>query len=361
MMANSHTYRAVIAPVPEGEPRPLWSVMVPTFSCADLLAQTLASVLAQDQGPERMEIEVVDDHSTRDDPRAVVDAVGRGRVSFFRQPQNQGTVGNLNTCLARSRGRLVHLLHGDDAVREGFYSRMQRAFDKDPEIGAAFCRQIFVDGAGRWLSISTLEQLEAGRLTDQICRLASEQRIMTPSIVVRRDVYERLGGFDRRLICAEDWEMWVRIAATYPIAYDTEPLALYRLHDNSNTGRHIRTAEDIRYTRYAIDLFATYLPPDIAPGTTKKARRTYALSALRMADSLLARDPPAAAAQIKEAIKLSRSRSIILRAVRLLFRSPLTMLPALLWSPSETEPPDIDELPWTHAHHQIPARHVDNP
>ena len=40
---------------------------------------------------------------------------------------------------------------------------------------------------------------------------------MTPSIVVRRSVYERLGSFDRRLVCAEDWEMWVRIAAHYPI------------------------------------------------------------------------------------------------------------------------------------------------
>ena len=78
---------------------------------------------------------------------------------------------------------------------------------------------------------------------------------MTPSIVVRRDVYEALGGFDDRLRCSEDWEMWVRIAARYPVWYETEPLALYRMHANSNTGRHVRTAEDIRYTREAIDLF----------------------------------------------------------------------------------------------------------
>ena len=53
-----------IAPVPEGVHRPKWSVMIPTFNCANYLRQTLESVLAQDPGPEQMQIEVVDDCST---------------------------------------------------------------------------------------------------------------------------------------------------------------------------------------------------------------------------------------------------------------------------------------------------------
>ena len=43
---------------------------------------------------------------------------------------------------------------------------------------------------------------------------------MTPCIVVRRSVYEELGGFDDRLACAEDWEMWVRVAARFPVYYE---------------------------------------------------------------------------------------------------------------------------------------------
>ena len=58
---------------------------------------------------------------------------------------------------------------------------------------------------------------------------------MTPCIVVRRSVYEELGGFDDRLACAEDWEMWVRLAARFPVYYEERPLACYRLHGNSNT------------------------------------------------------------------------------------------------------------------------------
>lgn len=318
-MDEQFLYRSRIPPVPEGEARPLWSVMIPTYNCAKYLRETLASVLAQDLGPEMMQIEVIDDHSTDDDPAAVVAELGQGRVGFYQQPENVGVPKNFETCLERSRGQLVHLLHGDDYVREGFYSKMQKAFETRPDIGAAFCRQIFMNQEGHQQALSDLEQSESGILTNWLERLASEQRIMTPSIVVRREAYEKLGGFDRRLICSEDWEMWVRIAANYPIWYEVEPLAAYRMHLNSNTGRHIRTGEDMRYTREAIAIFKSYLPDAIAERVSRQARETYAFSALDMAYSLLTKpDLVAAIVQIREALQFSYSLNVIRRVARLL-------------------------------------------
>ena len=308
----------VIASVSGAGPRPLWSVMIPTYNCARFLRDALASVLRQDMGPDLMQIEVVDDCSMKDDPFAVVRELGQGRVDFFRQTQNQGVPGNLNCCLQRARGRLLHVLHGDDMVRDNFYLRMSNAFHQHPEIGAAFCRHIFIDEAGRWLSSSPLERCPSVILEDSVSRLATEQRIMTPSMVVRREVYEHLGGFDQRLICSEDWEMWVRIATRYPIAYETEPLAAYRMHDDSNTGRHVRTGEDMRYTRKAISIFESYLPADLAPSVVARARATYAMAALRNADSVLRRkDIIGAVAQLSEALKLCASSRAILEILRL--------------------------------------------
>jgi glycosyltransferase involved in cell wall biosynthesis len=308
----SSPYRTSVPGVAEGEARPLWSVMIPTYNCATYLAEALVSVLAQDPGPERMQIEVVDDRSTLDDPRAVVETIGSKRVAFYQQAENVGHTRNFATCLARSRGELIHLLHGDDQVRPGFYRAMERAFSERPEIGAAFCRQIFMDGRGHWTALSRLEQVESGILVDGLVRLAEEQRIMTPSIVVRRSVYERLGGFDSRLVCSEDWEMWVRIAAHYPVWYETEPLAVYRMHDDSNTGRHVRSAEDIRYTREAIRIFSRHLPNDLAGRVTRRARRTYARAAVRTAARLCAKgDAAGAARQAMEALRLSRAPAVI--------------------------------------------------
>ena len=321
MMADATRYRTAISARMATESRPVWSIMIPTYNCGHFLRETLASVLAQDRGPDVMQIEVVDDRSTRDDPQLVVDSLGGGRVDFFRQPRNLGVVGNLNACLLRARGRLVHLLHGDDMVQDGFYRRMEATFERYPEIGAAFCRHIFIDEDGRQLSLADLEQEASGLLEDGLRRLASEQRIMTPSIVVRRAVYERLGGFDRRLACAEDWEMWVRVAAHYPIAYEIEPLAVYRMHADSNTGRHLRTGEDVRYTRAAIDMFATYLASDMAPVVVGRAKETYALAALRTAAAMAERrDAAAMVAQVREALRLSRSRRVVRQTVRTLVR-----------------------------------------
>ncbi|MCM8831908.1 MAG: glycosyltransferase [Candidatus Omnitrophica bacterium] len=134
-----------IDPVPEGIHRPFWSVMIPTYNCALYLEQTLKSVLEQDPGPEEMQIEVVDDCSTKDDPEEVVKKIGKGRVSFYRQLQNVGPTKNFNTCIKRSIGQFVHILHGDDYVEFGFYEQFKRIINEYPEVALFACRAFEID------------------------------------------------------------------------------------------------------------------------------------------------------------------------------------------------------------------------
>jgi glycosyltransferase involved in cell wall biosynthesis len=292
--------------------------MIPTFDCAHHLRQALEGVLEQAPGPETMQIEVVDDASS-DDPEAVVRAVGGGRVGFVRQPANVGQVANFATCIRRARGRYVHLLHGDDVVLPGFYEALQRGLDADPAIGAAWCRWRLIDATGAARDEAEPLQAHAGPLPDPLGVLATEQRIVTPSIAVRRSVYERLGGFDDRLACAEDWEMWVRIATTHGVWYEPQLLAAYRTHAGSTTGRNHRLGHELRYTAMAIDLFARSLPPDRAPAIARTARRTYARTALANARGFRASgDRGAMLAHLREAVRLSRSPRVLAGAGRVL-------------------------------------------
>jgi glycosyltransferase involved in cell wall biosynthesis len=255
--------------------------MIPTYNCAEYLQKTLSSVLEQDPGPDVMQIEVVDDHSTEDDPASVVEELGGSRVGFFRQAQNVGRDRNFESCLLRARGELVHLLHGDDWVLDGFYRRVSDGFSMSPRAGMAMTRHAYADAEGHWQSISPLERREAGILENWLPTIASGQRIATPSVVVRRAVYEHLGGFDRRLRTSEDWEMWVRIAANYPVWYDPEPLAVYRMQRpgalTDDASIEARLVEDMRR---AVDVIAEYLPNHMSPSDAgealKRARAMYA-------------------------------------------------------------------------------------
>lgn len=316
------SHRAVVAPVPDGVDRPQWSVMIPTYDCAAHLRRTLSSVLAQDPGPAHMQIEVVDDCSTNDDPEAVVAELGAGRVSFFRQPVNVGHSRNFATCLQRSRGRLVHLLHGDDWVRPGFYATMERPFAAQPAPGAAFCRYIAADEHDLWQSLGHLIAPAAGILDGWLETIAQGQLLQTPSIVVRREVYEHLGGFDDRLSWTEDWEMWVRIAAHYPVWYDPSPLAVYRVHPASSTGRKARTGETVQDIRRAIEINREHLgalPPERRDRATRIAQRENALGVIRRARRMLSTgDLWAPLVNLREAIRTSREPAVLRRSTELL-------------------------------------------
>ena len=163
-----------------------------------------------------MQIEVVDDCSS-DDPQTIIDELAPDRIHLHRQPENLGHTGNFNSCIERARGHLVHILHGDDTVRNGFYRTMQQPFHDHPEIGAAFCRYIAMDSDGNWENIGALEPGGRGVLENWLEKIALGQRLQPPTIVVRRSVYEAIGGFDPRAgLVGEDWEMWVRIAGHFP-------------------------------------------------------------------------------------------------------------------------------------------------
>lgn len=303
LIMSVSAYVPQINPIPEGTPRPIWSVMIPTFNCAAYLRQTLESVLAQDPGPELMQIQVIDDYSTKDDPHAVVQVVGQSRVEFFRHPTNVGAIANFNTCIQRSVGKLVHILHGDDFVQPGFYQRLQKPLLEQPNLGAAFTRQIFVDEQGRPLVTTRLEKPTSGIFARAIETLAVSNRIQPPAIVVKRAVYETLGGYNLRLFHAADWEMWVRIAARYPMWYETEPLALYRVHTASHTSRLFQTGANIQNRRDCIQICHQYLPPVQANMLRRKALGYAAIYALRLAYQFLkSRQVRLSLVQVREAL-----------------------------------------------------------
>lgn len=192
-----------------------------------------------------IDVEVVDDCST-DGPEHVISRINDPRVSFYRQPRNVGHIANFRTAIDRAKGEVVHLLHGDDYVLPGFYAKMQDMYLKYPNIAACFTRHYFVDEDDDLLSISPILSKGDVVFEEFYKELILGQKIQTPSITVKRSIYDELGTFDPQLSWSEDWEMWVRITSKYPIGYSNNLLACYRMHTSSSTGTKSLTGENIK-------------------------------------------------------------------------------------------------------------------
>lgn len=235
-----------IQPVPEGVHRPLWSVMIPTYNCAKYLRQTLESVLSQGPALDQMQIEVVDDCSTQDDPESVVREIGKGRVAFYRKPQNAGAIANFNTCIERSRGHLVHILHGDDWVAPGYYEAFTLAAKQHPKAALLASRVFFVEEDGVICGVSQRYQTHETLPSREVNSFWFGNPLQFAGVTIRREFYEQFGGFRPELIHTADWEMWVRAVHQSSGLILPQVLGFYRMFATNDTGRLMRTGENLR-------------------------------------------------------------------------------------------------------------------
>ena len=149
--------------------------------------------------------------------------------------------------------------------------------------------------------------------------------------MVRRDVYEHLGGFDRRIVCCgEDWEMWVRIAAHYPVGYEVEPLAVYRFKplESLALARICQIMQDMRMASEIIQAYLPkHLPQTVANKLLNQARETYAFWALEPATQMLSKGNTVTGIDlIREALQCSHSFRVSKIIGRIILRAGISQI-----------------------------------
>ncbi|WP_242927473.1 glycosyltransferase [Pontibacter vulgaris] len=318
-MERIPTSPPVIKPLDPSAERPMWSVMIPVYNCAQFLAETLESVMAQNIPAAYMQIEVVDDASSDADVEELVKRIGQDRIKYYRQPVNVGSLRNFETCINRAQGHLVHILHGDDRVVEGYYLAIEKLFKQYPEAGAAFCRHQIIDEDGKVLRISRfLEMQKNGLLDNWLLRIGKCQRLQYVSITVKRVVFEKLGGFYGRTY-GEDWEMWVRIAKHFPVAYTPKVLAEYRKHTNSISAAKIVTGEYLADIAALINIIQNHIPPEHQEEIRKEAQKNFAHYGMGVANLLwrTSQNKAYVKANLKEIFKLHIDNSLCVKAAKI--------------------------------------------
>ncbi|WP_374623511.1 glycosyltransferase [Devosia sp.] len=232
--------------------RPFWSVMIPVYRPnVEFLRQAIASVSGA-AGRESMQIALVQDQSDRPDEQGLGTLIEECRdlgVEVFAPIGRLGIGANWNRCIDLARGQVVHILHQDDRVRPGFYGANEDALTSSPSLGASFTQHAFIASDGSVLREGQLRRDQAGVLDDWYEHIVANLAIQCPAIVVKRRVYEQLGGFDTTYRYCLDRAMWQRIAASFPVWFEPRVLAEYRVHGQSASAAMVESLTPWREVR----------------------------------------------------------------------------------------------------------------
>jgi glycosyltransferase involved in cell wall biosynthesis len=184
-----------------------------------------------------MEIVVVDDCSSDVDVASLVESIAGSRVTFQRNKSNLGLAGCWNSCIERSRGEWIHILHQDDYVDEAFYRRLRVLAELHPEVALLATRSFMVDENGVITSVTprVLSLEKGGNVIDEFFY---HTPIQCPGVVVRRRCYEEVGGFREDLKYTLDCEMWARTIKAKAGFVTSDVLAYYRA-DAENQSRKL--------------------------------------------------------------------------------------------------------------------------
>jgi glycosyltransferase involved in cell wall biosynthesis len=254
---------------------PLISCIVPVFNGERYLAEALNSILAQPYAP--LEIIVADDGST-DGSAAIARSYG-DRVRVVRQP-NSGAPAARNLGLEAARGELIAFLDADDLWHREKLVRQSARFVARPELEVSVTHlQTF------WVPEL---RAEAERFRDH--PLSQPQPgYVTQTMLARRAVFARVGGFNTGLSVGDPMEWFVRAAehgAVMELLPDT--LAYRRLHQRnlsweSGRARRMTAAMQeavLRVVKESLDrrrgagaAMQRYDFPDAAPGAATGAAR----------------------------------------------------------------------------------------
>lgn len=223
--------------------QPKVSVIIPTYNREKFIGEAIQSVL--DQTFLDFEIIVVDDGST-DRTGDVVRAFASEKIKYIYQP-NRGRSNARNHALGRAKGRYIAFLDSDDLYLPGKLALQVVYMEEHPEIGMIYtsARCIGEDGAP---AKAKYDATASGWIYEHIAFFVPVT-ITLPTVMVRREVFDKVGAFDEEMERFEDTDMWRRISKHYQINALHEQTCLLRTHgDNALAAQDpARIAEALDY------------------------------------------------------------------------------------------------------------------
>jgi glycosyltransferase involved in cell wall biosynthesis len=237
---------------------PAVTVIIPTFNRSRLLIEALTSVM--DQTFRDSEIVVVDDGSTDDTQEALVPFANR--IRYVRKA-NGGEASARNRGIQEARARRVAFLDSDDRWEPAFLETTMQHLDRHPELGlvATACSVVPEGHQRRRIRRAMLQG-------DLLLTLFSRNFITASAVLINRDCFAKVGFFNEQLDQATDYDMWLKIARAYPIAFLNKPLCRWRRHEGNSS------RDELRHRQCVLKVIEANCDPSRIPQALYQRRRS---------------------------------------------------------------------------------------
>jgi glycosyltransferase involved in cell wall biosynthesis len=211
--------------------RPTVSVVIPTWNRRDLVARAVESVLAQTRPPE--EVIVVDDGST--DGTAASLAERFPDLNLVEQ-ENRGVSAARNRGVHEAAGSWIAFLDSDDRWLETKLERQLAAIEASPDYLLCHTDEIWIR-RGRRVNPMKKHRKYGGHIFERALPLC----VVSPSsVLLQRRLFDEVGLFDEALPACEDYDLWLRVTARFPVLYLEEKLVeKYGGHEDQLSRRFI--------------------------------------------------------------------------------------------------------------------------
>jgi glycosyltransferase involved in cell wall biosynthesis len=188
------------------------TVIIPTFNRAAIVVRAIRSVLGQTC--QDWELIVVDDAST-DGTEQAVRSFSDNRIKYIRHDRNRRVSVARNTGIRCAQGEYVAFLDSDDEwLPEKLQKELEVFRNSDPQVGLVYTGKTILDERGRVLKVRMATK--SGWVYDA---LLDSDFIGSPSrVTVKKQVLDRVAGFDETFLNAEDYDLWLRVARVSKIA-----------------------------------------------------------------------------------------------------------------------------------------------
>jgi glycosyltransferase involved in cell wall biosynthesis len=198
---------------------PRVSVIIPTHNRKAFVLEAVESVLAQTY--EDYELIVVDDGSTDGTGRALEQ---HGERLLYLYRANEGVSAARNFGLAHSQGEFIAFLDSDDLWLPKKLDVQIAFMDQHPQAQICYTDELWIRHGKR-----VNPKKRHAKYSGEIYRFCLPLCIISPSsALMRRGLFEQVGTFDPGLPVCEDYDLWLRVAASFPVFFIPQRLIVKR-------------------------------------------------------------------------------------------------------------------------------------